>query len=349
MSVTIPGWAPFTPIKAWTPVQVGTVTILNGCEMPNGMGALCWTGDGSTVKVAVVNSPWSFLADDVVEEADVITAVTAAFVGGASIFTVGADVYLSVSLAESGHKVRIFVADNPDTLASWTFVSEVYGGALIAGGSDTQVSEYVGIPHIAGSRWIIPTHARVAASFGGSPFYNLWSRIYTSDNGAAGPWTQRFQHGTGAGPVKTSNGISTQIGYEPVTDTYHAWAQGGSSGAPPYPTMSSDGGNTWTALSTGLINTSPANTSNAFVDDGAGNLYAIDATSSILRYDPTIVVVDPSTDYAWVDIGFNWWPTGGSTDMGESRAVIADGNTFYFRDNQVTGLNKGWVVGRIAW
>lgn len=337
-SATLRGWRPSTPASFARPVQDESATGgLTGCETPDGHGVLVWVVSGG-VHFAVVNSPRSFIIDDVVPLADVQVMMTAGTIYGACVFSHGGATYCLVGLnTPHTFSVDIYEADDPNEPTSWSIRSTVYSehhdaGAGSFGLGGGQAPALI----LDNGRWVVGTKT------GGSPLDNTFQawvvRIFTSDDVGL-TWSQRlyFEH---PNIFPRTEFAATQMAQDPVTGNLW-WSSGTSISATDMNNLwrSTDGGGSWSH------NTSDLGAERLIpAIDNNTQVYALGPGGSVFEYDGSGFLFSD-----WVDTGQDWVAPGVTPDGLYEQTVhattTAHGVYFFLRDQVMFVRRGGWHTG----
>lgn len=334
------GWSPFTPNSYATPVQVEDATGgLCGAELPDGRGILVWP-NGNNIRFAIVDSPLSFIVDDVVPAEDIQTAVAMADVvyHRTAVYMANGGLYItSVVRRYVGGVIygftTIYKANSPTNPSSWSLHCTLQTDS--AQGAQFASSHGAGIPLILESgRWVL-----INPIFEGSlgTFPQFWAMYvggwYSDDDGLTFTQTVAYKHIYFFVRVDQ---MSVQIARSPITG-YLYFTSGSSAGGPEYTQAlwrSTDSGTSWSIVNVpnGAFGddyyTKPHIT--AFVDNGQ-MLFAMGG-GSVYYLDPTT----PGTEVLdWKYTGDAWAAPGASVQEVTQKAIVTTRGLYFFTYNQV--------------
>lgn len=346
---------PNGPLRWVAPVQFESVSGgLTGCSLPDGRGVLMWL-NGTSVRYAVLDSLAAARQNGVVTSAS--TAASANAVISCTVFTWGGQIYFTLlhhTSSTNHYAIAIYKANDPvDLDAGWSLQSMVFPGVNFFSGTNFSGNMVAGKPLITDSgRWIIagPKAYQDLGTFFGH-FRGIDARIWTSDNGAAGPWTERSAWTDFPGSIGPGHGAdhcSGTLAKEPVTGRILAVGQTGTRGHTVDTQFSSSDGTSW---SYGAYGGSDSHIS-PFVDNGT-DVYAF-------NHDCVIVKLVGSTWTTWVGLwnsnqenplnpgnnlghpnnyGFNgWW----------SKAIVDSGKVWYFWGPFLGKAGRSWWAGEVG-
>lgn len=336
-SNTLVGWAPSPSFNYSRPVQVGTVRDICGAELPDGKAVLTWN-DGTTVKFAVVESPFKWLENNVVAPGDVGTITSPGGVLGSSVFVVGDGLYSIVhSVVSNSGRVELYQADSATSPTSWSLKSVLQATDPLVGPNFGHSPYASPIPIVLESgRWVLGGSFWVrAADWHGSGFW-----VWTSDDEGA-TWANRYQDNHIYFFARTS-GTSVQLAQDPLTGYIYGHSNSGSGGV--YNNVLQRGtsdGVSWGHADGGDYYNDPR--ISPFIDNGV-QMYAFNhGGTNLYTYPPGLV----NDIQSWYSVG-SWVAPGVSANLSHY-GIIAVDRVFFFGDNDkvMTPPLGGWTIDSV--
>lgn len=355
-SATLEGWQPVTPTFYAQPVlDESAVNGICGAELPDGRGILVWSQYGTAARFAVTPSTAEFLVDDSVPAADMADLVLGA-VRATSCYVIDGEVYATVVTFDGATTTtRIYQADDPaDPYLGWSIAATLQDD--LTPGSRFGMEDWgAGIPLVLDSgRWVFVQGCWQFGIGAGSAASGANSAAWTSDGGAAGPWTLRnqYRHVFFFSRIEF---CSAQLASDPATGfLYYSTATG--AGGPDFGCVlweSQDDGATW-----GLHGQpSPGSWGNnhrlsAIVDNSTDVFAFGGAIGGANEWGNVLQRTGDATNVqrvggGWTDTGEDWVPYVTGHHLSR-KAVVASQGVFFFEQDRVMFVGGGgWLVGEV--
>lgn len=338
MPPTLVGWQPSTPNTYVRPVQVESAASgITVAELPDGRGIAMWP-NGGRARFAIKESVAALVTNNnIVTASEIRTAVTWPGLHRTAIYSIDGEIYCTINWWNgSGGKtgVAIYQASDPDNPTSWWLVSTLQDDWAPGTHFGSAGNWGAGAPtKLMNGRWVLGQGGWEAGLPSNGAASGEFSHVYTSDNGAAGPWTRRLYDGHYLSGFPRTQWTASQCAQDPATgDVFFSSYSVNINAVRTY--RSQDNGTTWTiyAASNGVLS-SGAWLPTYALDNGV-QLFGGESNHSdspgypawlVNSYNPGDITNTNVNNGGWSDTGGRWAAPG--MDWGhETMKMLVVGN-----------------------